>query len=206
MNASSTVELPSPPSPSFSRGQRWAARLALLVACIGSVATSKPSSPLVSAEVKGQPLLLTKASPTAVRHIRIQVSEDKPSSRQLDLNLDANVFMKWTSDSPNRAATPVFRARLVPPSDFKSSPSWTQSYGHGDDVNGPASAQTDLSVSTVFLECKPGSTCDWSLTLEIELTANDTNTAQVEWDLTAFTSVMEREELPAGFNVSVTEE
>src|SRR5690242_19452449 len=70
-----SLEHPTSTAPSVPRYRRWAVHLAIVVACIGSVATSpSATSPQVIAEYEGPPLGLTTRATTATRHFKVRVS------------------------------------------------------------------------------------------------------------------------------------
>jgi hypothetical protein len=193
-------------TPSLSPGRLWAARLTLLLACIGSIATSKASSPVTSWEVPLTPLTLSRESPKAVRHLRIEVTEQKPSSRLLDLHLRTELTARWTPDSPNQTLAPTLRARMLAPPDFESDSQWMPSYGGEASEGRPATGQVVVSASRMSLECKPDPTCAWTLTLEVERQANDPGTVTVEGKDRVELSVLDQDALPPGLQVNITEE
>lgn len=180
--------------------RRWAARILLLMACIGSVATEPALPPYFEEEVQGQPLTLTQARPTAQRRLRIQVSEDRPSPRQLGLMLSTRFTARWLPEAPDSTAVPSLRVRLIPPPGFDGGAWEAPLHRLERDTSG------SLGASASALACTPQSDCEWSATLEFELLTHEPGSVEVEWTAFVDTRLPEGTKWPAGFQLSLTEE
>lgn len=193
-----------PSSSSVPRIHHWAARLALLVACIGSVATSPSHPPEMDQEEQeheGTPLTLSTESPKATRHLRLQFSTNEPSSKTVQFNLVANSSTRWKPDEPASSLEPRFRLRMTMEPPPEGSPGWNQPvWFEGNEGTGRQYA----SVATGG-ECKLDQVCEWSVPLEFELVPNGTaGTAEVEWTVRVWASTP-KGEMPEGFTVQLSE-
>lgn len=98
------------PVPPPSRARFWAARLALLVACVGSVATSYSFD--ASAEYEEPPQRLTPEQPTLTRTLVAQVSVDEEFDVTTSLSLMTSLTVTWAPSDPARQDKPKLRVKL----------------------------------------------------------------------------------------------
>ncbi|WNG14208.1 hypothetical protein [Cystobacter fuscus] len=195
----------TPSTAPVPRYRRWAAYLALVVAGIGSVATSPPSSPMVSSEYEGSPLTITTQAPTTTRHLKVRVTAEDYSFDRAEVSVTAQVTARWTPADPSHTEKPWLLTRLYVPSEDYSGPG----PGHGQvlvlgEPGQPVSLQTYTGGTS---ECKPDQGCEWTVPLEFELQPNATEgSVEVEWKVTAEAYVEGTNDLPKGFTVQVSEQ
>jgi hypothetical protein len=198
----------SSPSP-LSRPRLWAARLALLVACAGSVATS-PTLPWVTTEHQGAPLTLRTESPTVTRHLRVRLSTRKQPAQPINLGLEAAVTATWRPDSPTSSLSlkPRLRARLVLPPGSASSPDWTEPSEFNRSGSGLPEEQARLYPSAQsFGECTLAQECEWSIALELELQPQGAvGAVDVNWTFQANVGIVDSTEPPEDIDVEISEE
>ncbi|WNG23688.1 hypothetical protein F0U62_06350 [Cystobacter fuscus] len=200
-----SLEHPTSTTPSVPRYRRWAVHLAIVVACIGSVATSpSATSPQVIAEYEGPPLGLTTRATTATRHFKVRVSVQEQSFDRVELLLRAQVTARWSPTDPNNHETPWLLTRLYIPSDNDSGPG----PGRGEVLilgkpNQPLTVEPLTSDSS---ECKTDQGCEWTVPLEFELLPHAAEgSVEVEWKVTAEAYAEGATTLPKGFTVQVSE-
>lgn len=187
----------TPPAPPGPRLQRWAVRLCLLVAGIGSVATSQPRSPEVTSEYRGPSLSLTTAEPKTTQALVVRVSSEKHESERVDVELTAQVTARWRPTDPTQSARPWLRANL----------SMRQPFTGGEEpvVLGEPGQPVELLARAIAIdECKVGQSCQWSATLELELQQNAAEgSVDVDWNVVARAQAVGTSEVPAGLTVQL---
>ena len=189
-----------PPAP---RHLRWAARLTLLVASLGAVATSPASSPDVFSEYEGPPLSLTTEAPTATRHFKVRVFAEEHSFNQVEVELTAQVTARWRPADPSSTVKPWLLARLYMPPEPNPGPGKGEVLTLGE----PGQQVTMRTHTTSLSDCKLGQECEWSVPLEFELQPNATaGTGDVEWKMMAAARAVDTTTLPKGFTVQISEQ
>ncbi|WNG14206.1 hypothetical protein [Cystobacter fuscus] len=194
-----------PPSP-VPRYRRWAAHLALAVACIGSVATSPSAAPLqVSSEYEGPPLGLTTRATTATRHFKVRVSAQEQSFDRVWVDVTAQITARWSPTDPNNHEKPWLLTRMYIPSDDYSGPG----PGRGevlvlDKPDQPITVEAHTGASS---ECKSNQGCEWTVPVEFELLPHAAEgSVEVAWKVMAGASPEGATTLPKGFTVQVSEQ
>ncbi|NMO18898.1 hypothetical protein HPC49_16585 [Pyxidicoccus fallax] len=186
-------------SPTPPRLRHWAVRLTLLVACIGTVATSKPYSPPVTSEYQGETLRLTTTARTATRHIIVRASADS------DLDAGGNVSVqftpRWLSTRTEATNTPELRVRMRYPEEpltegttyrFDAPPGGQGSaFSRGESFGG---------------DCNLDDTCEWNVLFDIELLGDiGEDVMEVDWKVTASVEAWDTDETPDDFAVHISE-
>ena len=199
-----SLDHPTATTPSVPRYRRWAAHLALVVACIGSVATSPtPLPPQVNSEYAGPPLGLTTQAPTATRHFKVRVSVQEKSFDRVEVLLRAEVTARWSPTDPNSHEKPWLLTRMYIPSDNDSGPG----PGRGEVLilEKPDQPMTVATLTSDSSECKTDQGCEWTVPMEFELLplAAEGSVA-VEWKVTAEAYAVGATTLPKGFTVQVS--
>ncbi|MFP2928702.1 hypothetical protein ACLESO_26600 [Pyxidicoccus sp. 3LG] len=185
----------------FHRFRAWAARLVLVVACLGTVATSAPRSPSVTAEYAGGWLSVSTGSPPATRHVvvRVTISEELEQGH-LEGTLFLEATARWTPTDATRPERPWLRGALS--DDFDT-------VGVGREVVlEPGVEQVVLPSEEVYLgSCKPTNrVCEWTGRVDFELQPGvGEGTAEVEWKVKAEMFADNNDDLPKGFRVEVLE-
>ena len=186
---------PSPGSRSF---RRWAARLTLLVACIGTVATSKVASPPITAEYQGETLRLTAASPTATRRVVIRASA-KDSSDTVGGDSSVELVAHWRTTTPSPTDKPSLRVRWRHQEDDNK-----QGTTHVLDAPGQASPLYDGEFLTG--RCELDENCEWPLVLDVEAQGvAGEDVVEVDWKVIANVEIWDKTEQPEGFQVHISE-
>jgi hypothetical protein len=179
-----------------SRARAWAARLTLLVACLGTVATSPPRSPSVTAGHEGAPVSLSTSAPRATRPIKIRVTMEE-DAEAIEGHLTVNLTARWTPTDPASPERPWLRAGL-----FDEDGTWAEATVL---EAGATSALPEVNRS--LFTCTPTArTCEWDQTLHLELQPDvGQGTAEVAWSAEAWMYADNTDELPKGFKVEVSE-
>ncbi|MCY1046149.1 hypothetical protein OV208_32860 [Corallococcus sp. bb12-1] len=181
-----------------SRPRRWAARLALLVACAGSVATSKAAMPPVSSErLSMGPVRLSAQTPRATKPFLIRVTAEQ-SSQLLDGHVHVAVTADWKPVDPARTTGPWFRPSLTRegavPGPGPSLPLTEPGKPVGHDMTESFAAECEL---------KAGKACEWRVDLHLEIAADaPPGTVDVMVDARARMSARQKE-TPRGFTVTL---
>lgn len=149
----------------------WTARAALLVACIGTVATSPPSH-TTTAEFTGPSFTMTAEQTKVTRRVTIRLTPKEDISASV--SVDAHVKVRWT---PEDASTPTPRFRLH----------WADAIRDGHDEP-PLSAQP-LPVGhhaeySLTPNCTSRQECIYEGDLEFHLDSEAPGTLDItEWNL-----------------------
>ncbi|WP_434381182.1 hypothetical protein [Melittangium boletus] len=190
----------------------WAVRLAVLVAGLGSIATSMALPP-VSAQTTfdGKPFLIRSEAPMATRTFRLELSQKEDKPHRMEVRLDGQLEVHWRQDDPSvQSASTLVRARVsVAGAEGAVSP-WSESMPLLATKPGEAARPTTLLLNTFPSSCELSSTCEWRGTLEVELVPNGVpGVAEVAWKLTsqATENTNEGKDEPLeGIELRITEE
>jgi hypothetical protein len=178
MNAtpSSTLEVRPPTAARGSRWGRWAARAALLAACVGSIATSEMmSGPFESAVWEGAPVSLSAQAPTAVRPLKFRVSgKNLPalSSPHVTFGLTAT----WSPTNPDETANPSLRTAFHQEGK-QEGPQQTLTF------DGPGAKLTrQYELYDLDSNCSSNGDCEWLVKMDLEVPADIApGTVDVQW-------------------------
>ncbi|MBM7115033.1 hypothetical protein [Archangium primigenium] len=189
----------------------WAVRLAVLVAGLGSIATSMAPPP-ISAQTTfdGKPFLIRSEAPKATRTFRLELlQEDTP--HRMEVGLDGQLEVHWRQDDPSvQSASTLVRARVYVAGDDGYGSPWSESMPLLATRPGEAARPTTLSLYTHPSVCESSSTCEWRGTLEVELIPNGApGVAEVAWKLTSRATEITNEgkdEPLEGIELRITEE
>ncbi len=189
----------------------WAVRLAVLVAGLGSIATSMAPPP-ISAQTTfdGKPFLIRSEAPKATRTFRLELSQEDTPHR-MEVSLDGQLEVHWRQDDPSmESASTLVRARVsVAGAEGAISP-WSESVPLLATQSGEAARPTTLLLNTYPAQCELSSTCEWRGTLEVELIPNGApGVAEVAWKLTSRATEVTNEgkdEPLKGIELRITEE
>ncbi|WP_163867587.1 hypothetical protein [Myxococcus eversor] len=193
---------PRPPSSSWphpSRARAWAARLALLVASVASVATSMSEPSPVVVESEPGTLQLSDASPTARAVLPVKVHVPRGSKQTVWVTMRAPLFAKWTPDEAGALEQPVIEAKLVfGPRAVTLASSAPLAAGEAGAVRFEALSDGDV--------CQLEQPCEWEAALELTLQGaaekDIQGTVDVEWRMVAEVSIDETEDsAPDGLEV-----
>ncbi|NTX41043.1 hypothetical protein HUA78_42105 [Myxococcus sp. CA033] len=188
----------SPSRPHPSRARAWAARLALLVASVASVATSMSGPPPVVVESEPGVLSLSPTSPTARVALPVRMFVPNGSKQTVWATMRAPLFVKWTPDAPGDEAQPIVKAKLVfGPRPVKEISSAPVTAGDAGAVRFEALSDGDV--------CQLEQPCEWEAALELSLQdATLQGTVDVEWRMVVEVSIDDTEDsAPDGFEVLV---
>ncbi|RKG93896.1 hypothetical protein [Corallococcus terminator] len=183
-----------------SRLRHWAARLALLVACAGSVATSKATmAPVSSGRLSIGPVRLSAQTPRVTKPFLIRVTAEQPS-QLLDGHVHVVVTAHWKPVAPTHTTGPWFRPSLTQegavPGPGPSLPLTGLGKPVGHDMTEHFAAECAL---------KAGTACEWRVDLHLETAADaPPGTVDVMVDATARMSARQKE-APRGFTVTLEE-
>jgi hypothetical protein len=193
-----TPALPTP-TPG-SRLRRWTAHLTLLVACIGTVATSPPRSPPVTAEHAGPTLRLTAQSPRATRDLIVRISAEDSSS-VVEGETWLEFTPRWQTTDPTRAGKPSLRVLLAL-----------------EGADGPMAGDTfpleapggqepfQASYNSLPHGCRLDQPCEWKAVLEVEALGElGEDVVEVDWTAFVIAFVRDTDDMPAGFTVHISE-
>lgn len=187
-----------PPSLPGSRLRTWAARLVLLMACAGTVATSQPRSESVSSgELVGEPVRLTTAAPEARRGVVVRVSAPEVSSLSIEGELRVRVTARWFPDNPDETTTPWLRV-------------FVGESGDGSNWDGSSVLEVGKPATVEVFEyltesCKVDAGCEWPQDVRFELQPDAApGTVELEWAAQGSAWVMDTTDVPKGFIVSVS--
>lgn len=193
---------PRPPSSSWphpSRARAWAARLALLVASVASVATSMSGPSPVVVESEPGTLQLSDASPTARAVLPVKVHVPRGSTQTVWVTMRAPLFAKWTPDEAGAQEQPVIEAKLVfGPRAVILATSAPLAAGEAGAVRFEALSNGDV--------CRLEEPCEWEAALELTLQGaaekDIRGTLDVEWRMVAEVSIDDSEDsAPDGLEV-----
>ncbi|CAM3207047.1 hypothetical protein G4177_34325 [Corallococcus sp. ZKHCc1 1396] len=187
-------------SPQGSRARFWAARLVLLVACASVVATSQPTSDDVfSNEHVGEPLRLTTEAPRVTRRLVVRASAPKPPSKQAEGELVVRARARWTPADPGQTVNPWLKVILTQGTNSTSGP-------RASAVLEPGETSTVEGNTILFSDCNLQSACVWTVDVTFEVQANvGAGTVELDWTAQAGVRVVDTDEVPKGFSVSVSE-
>lgn len=188
----------SNPAPG-SRLRRWGAYLSLLVACMGTVATSKPYSPPVTAEHIGETVRLTAEAPKATRNLVIRISA-KDGGHLLDGEVLSEVAPRWQPTDPNRQQRPSLSVKLKVGDE---DPGMSNEYVLAPSENpGPLAGP----YANIPHDCDLEKPCEWNAVLEFELRdALGEDVVEVDWRTAVSAYVRNTSEVPKGFTVHISE-
>lgn len=189
---------PSPSvNPSPSRLRRHAATFVLMVACLGTVATSRPRSPPTTAEQTGPTVRLTQDAPRSTRRFVVRVSA-RDSSEVAEGRVEAALTARWKPADATAAPGLTLRSRLARVDDTDE-PSRTVPL---DTPDAPREAYT----GSVYLDgCELKQGCEVEVELDLEAVgALGTGTVEVDWTLQAEAFTFTNE-APRGFTVQILE-
>ncbi|MFY2559146.1 hypothetical protein ACN469_16055 [Corallococcus terminator] len=195
---------PRPPRSSWphpSRARAWAARFALLVASVASVATSMSGPSPVVVESPPGTLQLSDASPTARAVLPVKVHVPRGSTQTVWVTMRAPLVAKWTPDEAGATEQPVIEAKLVfGPRAFNVASSAPLTAGEAGAVSFEALSDGDV--------CQLEQACEWDATLELTLQGaaekDIRGTVDVEWRMVAEVSIDDSEDsAPDGLEVLV---
>lgn len=193
------MQTPSPPPAPRPRLLHWTARLVLLAACAGTVATSEATSPSVSSKAfVGDKVTLTNEAPRTTRDFIVRVSSATPHPNTVRADVESVIIARWIPAKPDEKARPWFKV-----SQFEGKePS-------GQDTPRTFTADSDtLEVrqrTVPNTNCKLTQPCEWLTHLRLEMQADGPQgTLEVEWTSRASAAVARMNEVPAGFTVSIS--
>ncbi|MCP3136454.1 hypothetical protein [Pyxidicoccus xibeiensis] len=191
---------PATPLQRFPRLRARAAQLVLVVACLGTVATSQPRTDEVVAEFTGAPVQVTTGTRKVTRQlvVRALMSEDPEEPVLGWVTLEATA--RWTPTDPTRTERPWLQGRI---GDSERS-------GAAEQVvlepGGASSVMRRINAS--LDECLPGGakSCGWNMTVDFELQPGvGEGTVDVEWKVVANVFIEGTSDMPKGFRVEVAE-
>ncbi len=188
---------PSPsPTPSPSRLRRHAATLVLVVACLGTVATSPPRSPPATATI-GSTLRLTQDTPRSTRGFVIRVSA-RDSSEDVRGEVNGLLTARWMPAGPTTSPAPTLRARLARVDD-------TQETGRTFTLDTPGASQEWYAGSAYFDTCTLKKGCELEVELDFEAQGElGEGTVEVDWKVNAEAYTF-TDDAPKGFTVEIQE-
>lgn len=181
-----------------SRLRRLAATLVLVVASLGTVATSDVESPPRSAEHIGQTLHLTREAPTSTHRFVVRITS-RDSSGTAYGNVEASVTARWKPADATAPTPPSMRATLSGPGD-------TTEPGATVRLETPE-VPLDVFVAgwVSFNGCKLEGACEVPVELDLEALGDlGAGVIEVDWALRA-TAHTAADELPEGFTVEILE-
>lgn len=193
---------PRPPSSSWphpSRARAWAARLALLVASVASVATSMSGPSPVVVESEPGTLQLSDAAPTARAVLPVKVHVPRGSTQTVWVTMRAPLLAKWTVAEPGTSEQPVIEAKLLfGPHTAKMASSAPLAAGEAGVVRFEVLSDGDV--------CRLEQPCEWDAALELTLQGaaerDIPGTVDVEWHMVAEVSIDDSENsAPDGLEV-----
>lgn len=187
---------PKPSDPSPPRLRRWAASLVLVVACLGTVATSQPRSPSVSSEHAGAPLTLRTTDSRATRQLIVQLSSEERSAHLAMLNMEVELTARWRPADPSNPVTPWLRAQVNVNQERFGEGSFVALEQPGREVR--------MRVPSGAASCSFDQFCEWTAQIEFELQANAVDGAvDLEWKAVAESHLEGTDELPKGFTMKL---
>jgi hypothetical protein len=190
---------PTNPPPNPRRLRHWAARLSLLVACIATVATSKPISPPVTSEYAGQ-TRLTAGSPRATRQLFLRASARNAPNTVLGEAV-VELIPRWQSSGATPASRPTLRVRWGDPDD-PSSLGTTHELTAPGGQGGVISSATSLENS----DCRLDEGCEWTKVLDLEVQGVlGEDVVEVDWKVRALVEAYDTSEKPDGFRLEIWE-
>ncbi len=187
----------SPASPSPSRLRRHVATLVLVVASLGTVATSE-SNPTVTTDLAVPTLRLTQEAPRSTRHFVIRVSA-KDSDAFASTSVDVNLAVRWKpAQDGSASAPPPLRFKLSAGTEWCEQPQ-TLNF----DPNEPE--RTKNATASCAFDCSLKDGCVQEVALDIEATGElGAGAVEVDWHLFALASTNEPDE-PKDFTVRIEE-
>lgn len=191
-------EVLPPPSSPRARLRSWAARLVLLMACAGTVATSQPlSDDVLSNEFVGEPVRITTAAPKATRRVIVRASSTKPPDNSVEGELTARVTARWIPDDPAQTTAPWLRVSV---SEEEVGSGWNGSTVL--EVGRPATLEVFGHIPG---GCELNTGCEWPMNVGFELQPDAVpGTVELEWTAQATVRVVDTSDVPKGFTVSVS--
>ncbi len=152
--------------------RNWTARAALLIACIGTVATSQ-SHTTTTSPFAGPRFTMSAEQQKVTRNVTIRLTPQKDLSASVSVN--TNVRIEWT---PEEEGSPIPRFRL----------NWVDSL-HGES-DAPAEDAQPRPVNheaqgSFLVNCKARQECLLETRLEFILDSEAPGTVEIaDWDLT----------------------
>ncbi|RKH14548.1 hypothetical protein D7V97_02670 [Corallococcus sp. CA053C] len=196
---SPSLETSSPTPAPRPRLLHWAARLVLIAACAGTVATSELMSDSVfSPEFVGEPVTLTTEAPQTTRDIVVRVSSTEKHSDVVEANVRASLVARWTPADPNEKTRPWIRVSLLEGEESSESRT-VQTFPPASDT------QEYEEFGSLDTNCELTGPCEWLTHVRFEMQPDGPRgTVRFEWKTMADAAVRGMDEVPAGFNVSIS--
>ncbi|WP_426756664.1 hypothetical protein [Myxococcus sp. Y35] len=184
VHSSKSVVTPS------TRVRNWAVRAALLIACVGSIATSEDNTTSVS--FSAQPFTLTTEQGRTTRHVTVRIAPQK-EKRSGRISVDADVTARWIPGPSSSDRAPTLHL------------SWTHAdqsgYSQPDSLSFVGHSTVPLtgrSEHSHWFDCEARQECLWEADLEFRLEGEAQGHVDIsELDLQVWLSPTGVEEIPA---------
>ncbi|MFP2906593.1 hypothetical protein ACLESD_16315 [Pyxidicoccus sp. 3LFB2] len=189
---------PSPSAtPSPSRLRRRAAILVLVVACLGTVATSPPRSPSITAEFTGPTMHFTQDKPWSTRRFVARATA-RNSNESIGGSMSGMLTARWKPIGVTTSSGPTLRSRLVHPGD-------TANLSRDITLDTPDTPKEVSPGGVFFPHCELDERCELEVELHIEVVGElGEGTVEVDWTLQA-EAYAHSEDTPKGFALEIQE-
>lgn len=196
---SSSLETSSPTPAPRPRLLHWAARLVLIAACAGTVATSKLLSPPVFSEgFVGDKVTLTNEAPRTTRDIIVRVISAEPHSDIVEAEVRTSITTRWIPADPHETALPWLHVSQFEGEESPGMGTTATLLAAGD----PLQFEEFTVLNT---NCELTGPCEWLAHLRFEMQADGPKgTIEVEWTSLARGAVRGMDEVPSGFTVLIS--
>lgn len=181
-----------------SKLRHWAVKCSLLIASVGSIATSPVSSPSFVSQFQGTPFVLNHETPKVSRTLVISISMGDIEHTENDGSLTLEGTARWRPANPSAPGQPWVTARV-------GSGEWEPRSAAA--VLDTADAPVPLQVmESLHVNCKTGDVCEIPVKVEFEFQDGGIEgTVEMEWKATSALSLWNDDELPQGYSVTITE-
>ncbi|OJT18748.1 hypothetical protein BO221_39115 [Archangium sp. Cb G35] len=173
-------------------------KCSLLIAAVGSIATSPVSSPSFVSQFQGTPFVLTHETPKVSRTLVISISMGETEHTENHGSLTIEGTARWRPANPSAPGQPWVTARV----------------GSGEGQPWSAAAVLDtpdapvplLVMESLQVNCNTGDVCEIPVTVEFEFQDGGIEgTVEMEWKATSSMELWNDDELPQGYSVTITE-